>query len=268
MNEDLQFDVIHKYIKERGIITHLISSFNYFIDEGIQKIINEENTITIKSDANTIYKYTFGEVYVTKPVIIDENRKFRKTTPIEARFKDFTYEGNLLVNIHIDVLTEDNVIIESDIIRKFQLAKIPIMLGSNRCILNDKQVSAFKETIASQKYKDNYGECFFEPGGYFIIRGKERVLISQERANYNTVISSLSDDNTVSSEIRSISNETGHSVLLECIINSNANNIYFVIPFIKEKIPVGIIFQALGIYDDKLMKYLCPEYIFNNLDSS
>jgi DNA-directed RNA polymerase II subunit RPB2 len=267
MNEDLQFDVIHKYIKERGIITHLISSFNYFIDEGIQKIINEENTITIKSDANTIYKYTFGEVYVTKPVIIDENRKFRKTTPIEARFKDFTYEGNLLVNIHIDVLTEDNVIIESDIIRKFQLAKIPIMLGSNRCILNDKQVSAFKETIASQKYKDNYGECFFEPGGYFIIRGKERVLISQERANYNTVISSLSDDNTVSSEIRSISNETGHSVLLECIINSNANNIYFVIPFIKEKIPVGIIFQALGIYDDKLMKYLCPEYIFNNLDS-
>lgn len=266
MDEERQFHVIQKFIQEKGIVSHLISSFNYFIDEGIQKIINEENIITIKSDTNTIYKYTFGEVYVTKPVIIDENRKFRKTTPIEARFKDFTYEGNLLINIHTDVLTEDNVVIESDIIRKFQLAKIPIMLGSNRCILNDKQTSVFKETMASDKYCDNYGECFFESGGYFIIRGKERVLISQERANYNTVISSISDDGTVSSEIRSISNETGHSVLLECTINSNTGNIYFIIPFIKEKIPVGIIFQALGIYDDTLIQYLCPVYIFQNLD--
>jgi DNA-directed RNA polymerase II subunit RPB2 len=266
MNEELQFDVIQKFINEKGIVEHLISSFNYFIDEGIQKIINEENTITIKADNNMIYKYTFGEVYVTKPVIIDENRKFRKTTPIEARFKDFTYEGNLLVNIHTDVLTEDNVIIESNVIRKYQLAKIPIMFGSNRCILNEKQLTKTKEYLPSDKYKDNYGECLFEVGGYFIIRGKERVLISQERANYNTVISSLSEDGSVSSEIRSISNETGHSVLLECVVSAGANNIYFLMPFIKEKIGVGIIFQALGIFEDELMEYLCPKYIIEKMD--
>ncbi len=266
MNEQRQFEVIHKYITDKGIITHLISSFNYFIDSGIQRVINEENTITIKSDANIVYKYTFGEIYVTKPVIIDENRKFRKTTPIEARFKDFTYEGNLLVNIHIDVLTEDNVILESSIIRKYQLAKIPIMLGSNRCILNDKQLSAFREVLPSDKYKDNYGECFFEPGGYFVIKGKERVLVSQERANYNTVISSMNDE-AVTSEIRSISHETGHSVLLECTITNSGNSLYFVIPFIKEKIPVGIIFQALGVYNDELIEYLYPKYIFENLDA-
>lgn len=266
MNEELQFEVIQKFLNERGIIEHLISSFNYFIDEGIQKIINEENTITIKADNNMIYKYTFGEVYVTKPVIIDENRKFRKTTPIEARFKDFTYEGNLLVNIHTDVLTEDNVIIESNIIRKYQLAKIPIMFGSNRCVLNDKNMNPVSENISNKKYKDNYGECLFEPGGYFIIRGKERVLISQERANYNTVISSLNEDGSVNSEIRSISNETGHSVLLECVVSSGANNIYFITPFIKEKIGVGIIFQALGVYDDELIKYLCPKYVTDKMD--
>ena len=194
MNEELQFQVIHEYIKRNGIVHHQIASFNQFIDEGIQKIINEENTITVKTDNNTIYKYTFGEIYVTKPCIVDENRIFRKTTPIEARFKDFTYEGNVLIDIHIDVLTDDNVIVDSEIIRKFQLTKIPIMLGSNRCILQERMINPTRTTLNSEVYNDNYGECFFEPGGYFIIKGKERVLISQERANYNTVISSFGDD--------------------------------------------------------------------------
>lgn len=268
MNEELQFQVIQEYIKNVGIVHHLLSSFNQFIDEGIQKIINEENTITVRSDNNTIYKYTFGETYVTKPCIVDENRIFRKTTPIEARFKDFTYEGNLLVDIHIDVLTDDNVIVDSEIIRKFQLAKIPIMLGSNRCILADKIVNPQHETLSSDVYNDNYGECFFEPGGYFIIRGKERVLISQERANYNTVISSIpnDDDNSVSSEIRSISYETGHSALTECILLNGGASFVFIIPYINQKIPVGVIFQALGIYDDKLVNLLCPDYLLNTME--
>lgn len=266
MDEKLQFDVIDKYLQKFGIIHHLLASYNQFLDEGIQKIINEENNITVKTDANTIYKYTFGEVYVTKPTIIDENRKLRKTTPLEARFKDFTYEGNLLVDIHIDVLTDDNVIVDSEIIRKFQLAKIPIMMGSNRCVLTEQNVNKGRHTLSPASYNDNNGECFFEYGGYFIIRGKERVLISQERANYNTVISLMNDSNTVTSEIRSISYETGHSALTECILSNNGTNMVFIIPYINQKIPVGIIFQALGICDGDLEKLLCPDYIMANVD--
>lgn len=268
MNEEFQFQVIDEYIKKNGIVHHQISSFNQFINEGIQKIINEENTITIKTDNNTIYKYTFGEIYVTKPCIIDENRIFRKTTPIEARFKDFTYEGNVLVDIHIDVLTDDNVIVDSEIIRKFQLTKIPIMLGSNRCILQDKITNPSRTTLNSQVYNDNYGECFFEPGGYFIIKGKERVLISQERANYNTVISSLNDDeHSVHSEIRSISYETGHSALTECTLLNGGASFVFIIPYINQKIPIGIIFQAMGISDEKFIQLLCPNYLMENMDT-
>ena len=268
MNEELQFQVIDEYIKKIGIVHHQIASFNQFIDEGIQRIINEENTITIKTDNNTIYKYTFGEVYVTKPCIVDENRIFRKTTPIEARFKDFTYEGNVLVDIHIDVLTDDNVIVDSEIIRKFQLTKIPIMLGSSRCILQEKITNPTRTTLNSKVYNDNYGECFFEPGGYFIIKGKERVLISQERANYNTVISSFGDDdNSVYSEIRSISYETGHSALTECILQNSGTTFVFIIPYINQKIPIGIIFQAMGISDDEFMSLLCPTYLMENMDA-
>jgi DNA-directed RNA polymerase II subunit RPB2 len=268
MNEELQFQIISEYIKKIGIVHHQIASFNQFIDEGIQRIINEENTITIKTDNNTIYKYTFGEVYVTKPCIVDENRIFRKTTPIEARFKDFTYEGNVLVDIHIDVLTDDNVIVDSEIIRKFQLTKIPIMLGSSRCILQEKITNPTRTTLTSDVYNDNYGECFFEPGGYFIIKGKERVLISQERANYNTVISSFGDDETsVYSEIRSISYETGHSALTECILLNGGASFVFIIPYINQKIPIGIIFQAMGISDDEFLKLLCPSYLMENMDA-
>ena len=280
MDENRQFEVIEHFLRDARIARHQIESFNHFIDEDLQKVVNEENSIAIRTDGNTVYKYTFGEVCVTKPCIVDEHRVYRKTTPLEARFKDFTYEGNVLIDIHVDVLTDDGLIVDSEVIRKFHLTKIPIMLGSNRCILRERDLtfgaaSGYRRRSPSA-YVDSYGECMFEPGGYFIVKGKERVLISQERAAYNTVISTFSgsgsgdvDSNVpsqVHTEIRSISYETGHSTLTECILTPPASFV-FIIPYISQKIPIGIVFQAMGIADDtRLTQILSPPHIIDALD--
>ena len=50
------------------------------------------------------------------------------------------------------------------------LAKIPLMLHSEFCIMHN-QPDAFLRDV---------GECVYEKGGYFIVRGKEKVIISQE----------------------------------------------------------------------------------------
>ncbi len=255
MEESAQFNMIRDFMSEYGSTNHLITSYNYFIDEGIQKIIDEESTITIRCDNSTVYKYTFGEAVVSHPVVINENRILTRTTPLEARFKNFTYEGTLMVNIHIDTLTEDNIIVDSEVIRRFHLAKIPIMVGSNKCIL--------KTTGGSNV---QLGECAYEPSGYFIIRGKERVLISQERANYNTVISIRNEeDDAVHSEIRSISYETGHSAYTECIFANNGSTFVFVLPYINQKVPIGVIFNALGLNDETIVNLLCPKYVTESL---
>ena len=53
----------------------------------------------------------------------------------------------------------------------FELGSFPIMLKSELCVLNnlDRHISF------------NMGECKNDSGGYFILDGKEKVIISQEK---------------------------------------------------------------------------------------
>jgi DNA-directed RNA polymerase III subunit RPC2 len=52
-----------------------------------------------------------------------------------------------------------------------QIGKIPIMLRSDRCVLNGKS----EEELAELK------ECAYDPGGYFVVRGVEKVILMQEQ---------------------------------------------------------------------------------------
>lgn len=55
---------------------------------------------------------------------------------------------------------------------------MPIMLGSSHCWLNGKSPSE----LAMLK------ECIYDPRGYFIIKGSEKVLLIQEQMIENRII--------------------------------------------------------------------------------
>ena len=62
-----------------------------------------------------------------------------------------------------------------------------------------------------------------DKGGYFILKGKERVLVGQLRGIYNQpiVLSQKPDDKyKFVCEVRSMSEETGHSVLIQAKIGN------------------------------------------------
>ena len=73
------------------------------------------------------------------------------------------------------------------------------MLNSKLCILNNLE----------KEVKFNLGECRNDPGGYFIIDGKEKVIIPQERFGYNQLhVRTLKDDvHDYSIEILSVSRD-------------------------------------------------------------
>ena len=56
-------------------------------------------------------------------------------------------------------------------LEKGVFGKFPIMLRSNLCILKELQ----------KEVRFNAGECRDDNGGYFIIDGKEKVIVSQEK---------------------------------------------------------------------------------------
>ena len=68
------------------------------------------------------------------------------------------------------------------------------------------------------------GECEFDEGGYFLVKGKERALVMQQRAVHNMPIvlaQKAGEKQSFICEIRSMSEETGHSVLVQALVGAD-----------------------------------------------
>ena len=187
-------------------------SFDFFIYHKLPRIIDEEPQLDIPLVDGRTYRIMFGQVFVDRPYIIDENREIRYITPNEARIRDINYTSVVSVNICTSIIENagqaDEIEYNIQKFNKIHLARIPMMVQSSKCNLADKN----EDELVSM------GECRNDKGGYFIIKGKERVLVSQERMNHNTVYVFEQKPNSrylLVGEIRSMSEETGHSILVQ-----------------------------------------------------
>tara|TARA_X000000950_G_scaffold288085_1_gene403226 strand:- start:24 stop:3377 length:3354 start_codon:yes stop_codon:yes gene_type:complete len=236
-------DFDHSYIQKK--------CFDNFIHHRINKIIEEESFIEVPINDKQIYRVEFGQVFVDRPYVIDENRKIKYITPFEARMRELNYSGTVSVNIKTSIITtkEDGTEEETNIETHMKriIAKIPIMLQSSKCNLYQK---SRKEIIAE-------GECCYDYGGYFIIKGKERALVSQERMNHNIVYvfdQKVSNKYNLIAEIRSMSEETRHSVFIQ--MKMNTKRVFLQLPFIQQDIPLGVIFKAFDLTNVEIEKIL------------
>ena len=247
LSENKRWNLIDEYSKKKTFLSHQIDTFDEFIHDGINRVINECD-INLKTK-DFACKYSFDEVYIPSPCIIKEDRSVRLMYPNEARHSDLTYSSPLFVNIKEEIINETGES-EIHIYKRVIIANIPIMLRSSICNL---QKHSDPERIA-------LGECEKDNGGYFLIKGKERVLIGQLRNVYNQPIvlkQKMTDKFKYICEVRSMSEETGHSVLVQVKIAQDDRHLVFSLPYIKEAIPVGIVFKALGfITDEEIMSVI------------
>jgi DNA-directed RNA polymerase II subunit RPB2 len=152
------------------------------------------------------------------------------------------------------------------LLKKLYLGKIPIMLQSDFCVLNGM----------TREVRHSFGECRNDPGGYFIINGKEKTISVQEKFGDNmlyirkgrTVRGSeseedLVDDYLYSAEMRSVSENVAKpkrtmSVKIMAPTKKYTNRqIVVTIPNVRAPIPLFILFRALGILSDKDIISMC-----------
>lgn len=244
-SEDLRWELVREWIQDKkGLVHHQISSYDDFLDSGIQRIISTDNTVSMEHPSYK-YRMTFSNAWVGSPSVIEENRKLVAITPNECRLRDLTYASPVGVDIDEEIYYVDTRLTTRTKHHRVIIAYVPIMINSSKC--NIKNLSKDERVKA--------GECDFDKGGYFIIKGKERVLISQMRGIYNKVMVFSEKSNSkfiLSSEIRSMSSTTGHSVLMTCSIHKDKKTISFTLPYIKEPICVGIVMKAFGLNDDDI----------------
>jgi DNA-directed RNA polymerase beta subunit len=133
---------------------------------------------------------------------------------------------------------------------KIHIGKLPIMLKSNICVLNQ------------YKHVDNShtGECKFDAGGYFIINGSEKTVLGQERAAENRVycfnVSKNNTKYTWMAEVKSVPDFKCISPKQINMMISSKNNgfgcpLYLQLPRVKQPLPLFVVFRALGVLSDK-----------------
>jgi DNA-directed RNA polymerase II subunit RPB2 len=230
--------VIEDFFKKKGLVYQQIEHFNYYINYGIQSVIDEESAIEIIPKKDQRYTIDFGEVYVCPPGVIEDDRSLNPICPQEARRRDLNYDSAICCDI-TTTLYEDEKIIEHTVHRRIVIGRTPIMLRSDKCTL----------TNMTKLERVKAGECENDNGGYFVIRGNERAIVAQLRGNHNQTIvlkQKEGEKYTYIAEIRSMSEETGHSVQLKAMIGADDRTLVFSLPYIKELIPIGVVFKALG----------------------
>ena len=241
ISEKYRFELLKNYFEEKGLVGHQIVTFNDYINNGIQRVVKEADIIVQTKEQK--YTVSFGEVYIPNPSVIEEDRSVRLIYPDESRRRDLNYDSPVFVDI-IEKLEIENQEPEITHHRRVIIGRTPIMLNSDKCNLH----------TLTKKERIERGECEWDNGGYFIIRGKERVLVGQLRGMYNQPIVLLQKPGErfkYVCETRSMSEETGHSVLLQVKIGVDNRTIVFSLPNIKEHIPVGIVFKALGFVEEE-----------------
>ena len=285
---DISWKIIDMMFKDNKhfLVSHHIESYNDFFNKGLMEILKNKNPLKIYRDQDELklYKhkadiYIGGKdgtkIYYGKPVIndIDENNKQREhfMYPNEARLRNMSYSFTIHYDVEIDyTILVDNksgdktlreegdeyegiplmydVHKDTTVLEKVYLGKFPIMLQSDLCILNG----------LSSEVRFNMGECKNDPGGYFIIDGKEKAIISQEgRAdNMLYVRDKVNEVYSHAVEIRSVSEDTSKPIRTLSIRmvapqpSMDNGHIVVNVPNVRKPVPLFILMRALGIISD------------------
>jgi DNA-directed RNA polymerase II subunit RPB2 len=269
--QNISWKLIDKYFKDNPncLVSHHLESFNDFFKSGIKRIIRENNPIRFieREDQNDSGKrnecllYLGGKegdkIYYGKPVIYDDNNA-HYMFPNDARLRNMTYGITIHYDVDIDFIyyVGDEKKTHDMTINKVYLGRFPIMIQSDLCILNSM----------SREVRFNAGECRNDYGGYFIIDGKEKAIIPQEKFADNMLyIRAYGEDDTYSysAEIRSVSEDSSKpirtsSVKIVSPSPSYSNNqIVVAVPNVKKPIPLFILMRALGVISDKDIIRIC-----------
>lgn len=267
MHPELPWTIVESYFHEHGrraVVRHQLESFNYFLQHQMPQTVELFRHMHILSDHDfdmVTRRYSMEvDIYLSnfrimRPQLHESNGAVKIMFPHEARLRNLTYASTTSVDMEIvyTVRTGDQLEHTETIRRtlpRVNMGKVPIMVRSAGCVLNEYPHATPEQT----------GECAFDVGGYFIIRGSEKVVIGQERTAenqiacnraksndrkvlYTATIKSVPDDKTTSAKKLTMNvvakrNLFGHPITVE-------------VPRIAQTIPIMILFRALGVETDQ-----------------
>uniref|UniRef100_A0AAR5P0J4 DNA-directed RNA polymerase n=2 Tax=Dendroctonus ponderosae TaxID=77166 RepID=A0AAR5P0J4_DENPD len=222
-----KWKLVPAFLKIKGLVKQHIDSFNYFINVDIKKIVEANNYVTCDADPLFYIKYT--NVYVGSPDVDEGFNISKLTTPHECRLRDMTYSAPITVDIEYSRGTQK--VAKTGLL----IGRMPIMLKSSNCVLSNK--SEFE--LAKMH------ECPLDPGGYFVVKGQEKVILIQEQLSKNRM---LVEEGKWGAQCQVASST--HDRKSPTIVFVKGNKYFLGHNMFTDPIPVSIIFKAMDFLSD------------------
>ncbi|KAE9419637.1 hypothetical protein Angca_005083, partial [Angiostrongylus cantonensis] len=218
--------LVPAFLKVRGLVKQHIVSFDYFVNEEIKTIMLANQKIT--SDANPNFYLKYLDIRVGRPSAEEGlNLVHDKITPQECRLRDITYAAP--INVDVEYIRGNQRVIRRDL----TIGRLPIMLRSSKCILKDLA----EEELARVQ------ECPYDPGGYFIIKGSEKVILMQEQLSKNRIMIGRNSNRDLQCEVLSSTSEKKSMTY----VIARRNKYWLRHNQLTDDIPVAFIFKAMGV---------------------
>ena len=281
---DLGPAILHRYFESSNtfLTNHHMHSYEAFLLREMPTFIQSQNPILFLTDPivdpktkEKRYKYKLevfvggldgSGIYASAPTL-RQGSTIRRLFPSDARLWNLSYVTHFSVDILLryTILKEANNRLEESIhtveFNDYQLFSIPIMVKSKFCATYAAPSALLTEM----------GECRNEHGGYFIIDGKEKVLVTRQEQSFNFLYVGKKPDSDPSIKVygnvncqHPITKVTRRIMLY--ILKGTANEshlenvIRVSIPQVNGAFPLFILFRALGVEtDEEIVRMIVPD---------
>lgn len=240
------FTVIDLYFKQKNIMySHQHNSFDKFLDDDVHDLLKNSDNIffeKITKDKVYRYKFKFDDVAIKPPMIDAEDEMM---FPQQARIRDMTYAAKLVATVTqiqeiVDIATDEVTVKQiGEPEYEYPIATIPIMVRSKYCSLNLKK-------------GHDKSECDHDPGGYFIVGGSEKVVMTLERMIENKPLVFTKKDTNMVIYTAQINSKAPTNDMIQ-IVNlrmKKDSSIVVKMPILNE-VPVFVLMRALGVESDR-----------------
>ncbi|MGB9726135.1 MAG: DNA-directed RNA polymerase subunit B [Fervidicoccaceae archaeon] len=236
LNEENRWLLAKKFIEEQGLSRQHLDSYNRFIDEMLQEIIDEQDEVELSIKD---VKFKLGKLEVLKPISREADGSEIEITPFEARVRNITYAAPMYLEIS---LYENGI---ESVQEKVYIGDLPVMVKS--------KLDPISSLSPEELIKIN--EDPYDPGGYFIINGTEKVLVAQEDMVTNRILVDEGKPNSnilYSAKVISSTGSYRISIVLDYHKDGTMSVSFGGIP---GKVPFAILMRALGFESDKDIAY-------------
>ena len=231
-----KYELLPAFLRVKGFVRQHLESFNYLIQHEIKKIVAAKGNREIRTDTDRNFFLRYTDIFVGKPCI-EEDYVTYDITPQQCRLRDITYSAPISVNLEYTKGKEVIVRKGKEGTGCFTIGRIPMMLRSRNCVLygkNEAELAAL-------------GECPLDPGGYFVVRGTERVIMIQEQLSKNRIILTRDAADSPTASVTSSTHERKSKT--NCIIKHH--KFYLKHNAFGEDLNVIVVLKAMGIQGDQ-----------------